>query len=404
MVKFVRKKFPFGGHLPKSCLCEGMSVVKTVAIVGGGVGGTLLANRLARRLAREIEDHEVQLLLFANREVHVYEPGFLFVVTGEREIEHYTRPQKSLVRRGVRLLLEEVQRIDVEKKQLRTARNTYSYDILVIATGARPDFDLVPGMREGAHNFYTVEGSLRLRDALANFEKGRILIVQDLPLKCPVAPIEIFFIIDAYLRSQGRRQNVELIYSHPSPHLHHEPGIAEFIAKRFAARGYTFLPEVRVVEVDPQKRVVRTEKGETHEYDLLIAIPKHRGAPVIEASGLGDTLGFLPTDRYTLKLAGQDDVYVIGDATNIPISKAGSAAHYQAESLVNNIVHRLRGLPETARYDGKLACFLVSDLHESSFIGCDYNTPPRPIPSTELLYWFKGMYNEMYWLTARGLL
>lgn len=378
--------------------------MKRIAILGAGVAGTTIANRLARQLSKEVGNKEAEILLISNTEKHIYQPGFLFVTFNEKEMEHFVRPQKSLVHRNVTLIVDDVEKIDVEKKELSGKKNRYGYDYLVIATGSYPDFSVVPGMEKAAYNFYTSEGAKRLRDRLLTFDQGKVMIVVDVPHKCPVAPLEVSFMLDDYFRKKMVRDKVEIMYTYPIGRVHSIQSVSDWAQPEFEKRKIQYETYFNMESIDPEKKVVKTMDGSEHSFDLLIAIPSHKGAPVILKSGLGDEIGFIPTDRHTLKMAGRDDVYVIGDATNLPISKAGSTAHYEAEVLTRNLVNRVRDLPESVRYTGKVACFIESSLGDASYITFDYEHPPKPAEPSELIHWFKAMYNELYWLTARGLM
>lgn len=379
-------------------------MLKRIAILGGGVGGTTIANRLARQLSKEVGQKEIEILLISNTQKHIYQPGYLFVTFNEKELDHFVRHQNSLVHRNVTMVYDDVEKIDVEKKELSGRKDRYNYDYLIIATGSYPYFSAVPGMEKVAYNFYTPEGAEKLRDRLLTFDHGKVMIVIDVPHKCPAAPLEVTLMLDDYFRRRGVRDKVEIMYTYPIGRLHSLQSVADWAQPEFEKRDIHYETYFNMETIDPQKKVVNTMDGSEHPFDLLIAIPVHKGAPVILNSGLGDELGFIPTDRHTLKMEGRDDVYVIGDATNLPISKAGSTAHYEAEVLTRNLVSRVRGLPETAMYDGKVACFLENSLGDASYITFDYNHPPKPAETSELIHWFKAMYNELYWLTARGLM
>lgn len=379
-------------------------MAKRIAILGGGTAGTTLANRLARKLSHEIRKGDAEVFLISNTDRHIYQPGYLFVAFNEKPLDHFIRPQQSLVHRLVTMVYDEVEKIDVEKKVLLSKRNRYSYDYLVIATGSYPDFDAVPGMKDVTYNFYTPEGAEKLRDRLATFEGGKIMIVIDVPHKCPAAPLEVTLMLDDYFRRRNMRDRVEILYTYPIGRIHSLQPIADWAMPEFEKRNIQYETYFNMESIDPEKKTVHTMDGAEHPFDLLISIPAHKGAPVILNSGLGDETGFIPTDRFTLKMIGQEDVYVIGDATNLPISKAGSTAHYESETLTHNLISRIRGLPETKRYDGRVACFLENSLGDASFILFDYNHPPKPAETSELIHWFKAMYNELYWLTARGFM
>lgn len=377
---------------------------KRVIVLGGGSGGSMAANKLARQLSKEIKNNEVEIIQITNSTKHIYQPGYIFVALNEKNPDHFIRNQSSIAHRNVQLVEDEIVKIDVENKTLKSNNNSYQYDYLVISTGSYPDFNSLPGLQEAASNFYTLDGAIKLRDQLANFEKGTILLTVDVPHKCPAAPVEMIMMLDDYFRKKGNRKDVVLKYTYPIGRVHSLQPVADWATPEFERRGIEFETYFNMEEVKPKEKMAVTMDGEEHPFDILISIPAHKGADVIINSNLGDESGFIDTNRYSLKMNGQDDVYVIGDATNLPISKAGSTAHYQSEVLVKNIINRIKGLPDTATYSGKVACFLESSLEEASMITFDYQTPPDPAQSSDLLHWFKGVYNELYWLNAKGIM
>ncbi|MGM7684853.1 NAD(P)/FAD-dependent oxidoreductase [Cytobacillus sp. Hm23] len=377
---------------------------KRIVIIGAGSGGMMVANKLARQLKDEITEDKVEIQLISNTEQHIYQPGYLYVVFNEKAPEHFIRQQDTLVHRNVHLQFDNIEKIIPEKNMIKSKTTQYSYDVLVIATGSHPNFNSIPGLQEGADNFYTLEGAIKLRDKLVDMKKGKILITIDVPHKCPAAPLELALMLEDYFSKRGIKDDITIKYTYPIGRIHSLQPVSAWAEPEFEKRKIEFESFFNVESVDPQRKVVMTMDGEEHSYDLLVSIPSHEGAPVVVNSGLGDEIGFIPTDRYTLKMAGSDNIYVIGDATNLPISKAGSTAHYQTEVLVPNIVNRVKGLPETHRYNGKVACFLENSLEDASMITFDYHTPPKPVATSDFLHWFKLVYGELYWLNARGIL
>ncbi|MGG3561077.1 FAD/NAD(P)-binding oxidoreductase [Neobacillus rhizosphaerae] len=377
---------------------------KRVVVIGGGSGGMMVANRLARQLGDKVRNGEVEITLISNTEKHIYQPGYMFIAFNEKAPEHFIRKQETLAHRTVQVVYDEVTKIDPEKQKVVSAKYQYLYDYLVIATGSHPDLDSVQGLREGSQNFYTLDGAIKLRDTLAQMEEGKILITVDVPHKCPAAPLEMALMLDDYFRKRGNRDKIEIKYTYPIGRIHSLQPVADWACPTFEKRNILSETFFNLEEVDPKRKVAITMDGTEHSYDLLLSIPAHTGAKVILDSKLGDESGFIPTDRYTLKMIGSDNIYVIGDATNLPISKAGSTAHYQSEVMVTNIANRINGLPETARYNGKVACFLENSLEDASMITFDYQNPPSPAATSDLLHWFKSVYNELYWLNARGIL
>lgn len=378
---------------------------KSVVVVGGGTGGTMVANHIARTMQKEIRRGEVSITQVTDTADHVYQPSFLFVSINHARVEDYTRSQKSLLSSGVNLLVDPATNIDPKSNTVTTASGkTLTYDILVIATGAHPDFTSVPGLAEAADNFYTAEGSEKLRDKLINFTGGKIVTTIDVPHKCPVAPLELIFMLDELYREKGIRDNVDLLYTYPIGRLHSLQPVADWAEPEFESRGINSETFFNVESVDPQKKVINTMEGSEVSFDILISIPAHRGAQVIQDSGLGDEGGFIPTDRHSLRAEGYDNIYVLGDATNLPISKAGSTAHYEADVVAENVIAELRGLMPSHRYDGKVFCFVEAGLNKATYVSFSYSKPPAPTQPTEMIHWFKLAFNEMYWLSARGLL
>lgn len=377
---------------------------KRVIVLGGGSGGSIVANKLARQLNQEIKDNEIKIIQITNNTNHIYQPGYLFIALNEKRPDHFIRNQSTIAHRNVQLIEDEIVKVDVEKKVLTSKNKQYEYDYLVISTGSYPDFDSIPGLEEAASNFYTLDGAIKLRDQLANFEKGTILLTVDVPHKCPAAPLEFILMLDDYFRKKGNRKDVVLKYTYPIGRVHSLQPVADWAEPQFEQRDIQFETYFNLEEVNAKEKLAITMDGEEHPFDILISIPAHKGADVVINSNLGDESGFIETNRYSLKMVGQEDVYVIGDATDLPISKAGSTAHYQSEVLVKNLINRLKGNPDTAVYNGKVACFLESSLDMASMITFDYQMPPAPAQPSDLMHWFKGVYNELYWLNAKGIM
>ena len=380
-------------------------MTETIVVVGGGTGGTVLANRLAADLADEIDAGEVAVKLVTDDPMHTYKPMFLYVAFGEREVGDAQRPQSELLDDRVDLHVERVVDVDTDAKRIeRRDGKTMSYDHLAVATGANVVPEETPGLTEGGHQFYTAEGAERLRDELAAFEAGHLVLsVVGTPHMCPAAPLEFVFMADDWLREQGRREDVDITYTYPIGRAHGLEAIAEWATPRLDDRDITVETFFNATEVDPDERVISTVEGTEMEYDLLVAIPPHSGDDLISAAGLGDD-GWADVDKRTLESERADDVYVLGDSADVPTSKAGSVAHFEAGVVADRIASRVRGRTPTARYDGKTVCFIETGMDEATYVNFGYGDQPDLPDSSRFVHWAKLSYNESYWLTAKGLL
>ena len=379
-------------------------MAKKIVILGGGVAGTIVANQLARKIPGELRSREVSITQIGNTETHTYQPGWLYIPFDLSRPEDLKRPQRSLLDPSIGFVQDTIAKIDVKSQKLTSKEGKeYSYDILVIATGSVPRPDLTPGLAEAGHWFHTEEGSIKLRDALRTFTGGRIVIAMGVPHKCPVAPVEVTLMLDDYLRKRGLREKSEITYTYPVGAVHTIPAVAKWGAQTFDERGIKYETFFNMKEVDTKNKVVHSMEGSQVPFDLLITIPQHRGAQVILDSGLGEG-GWIPTNKETLQMEGTDNVFVVGDTTNLPVSKAGSTAHFSADVLVENVVDLLTGHKPSHKYDGKVFCFIETGRNQASYISFNYTTPPVPPTPTTMVHWMKISYNKMYWLTSRGIL
>lgn len=375
-----------------------------ILIVGGGTGGTVLANNLARRLAVEIRSHKVRLTMLTASDKHLYQPGLLYVAFGQMTPDQLYRDEASLLETSVEFHVDPVVKFQLDQKQVVTkSGKTYEYDILIIATGSRIVPDEVPGLEEGSENFYTVEGAVRLRKRLMDFQGGTIAMVVSLPHKCPVAPVEAMFMLHDFFKARGIRDKVRLRYHYPVNKVHATANVAVWAKPEFDKAGIEYETLFNLKEVDPDKQIVYSEEGTECKYDLLISIPPHRGMETIEQNQMGQA-GWIPTDRFKLTMNGYDNVYVIGDATNIPVSKTGSAAHFEAEVVAENIESLIKTGSAMREYDGKVYCFIEGGFDRATYNAFDYVNLPVLKPPSKSIHWFKMAYNRMYWTTVRGLL
>jgi sulfide:quinone oxidoreductase len=355
---------------------------KQIVILGGGTGGTMTANRLRRRF--DLDEAEIHVVDRDDR--HVYQPGLLFVPFGLARPEEIVRPRGRQLRSGIAFHESEVEAVSVDRAEVSLANGTtLPYDVLVVASGARlqpeeTDGLLGPGWNERAFTFYTPEGAGALAAALERFEGGRMVVnLVDMPIKCPVAPLEFAFLADWYFRERGIRSRVELAYATPLDGAFTKPVASRHLAGLLADKEIELVPEFNAGEVDAVGGKLASYDGRELDFDLLVTVPLHGGAAFVERSpGLGDALGFVPTDRGTLQAAAGPNVFALGDATDLPTSKAGSVTHFEAEVLTENVGRYFRDEEPHAGYDGHANCFIETGFHKALLIDFNYETEPLP--------------------------
>jgi sulfide:quinone oxidoreductase len=374
-----------------------------VVILGGGVGGTLLANVLVHKLKRR----EVDVTVIDETGRHVYQPGWLYVPFGEETPRNLAKSERQLLRGSVNLVTTRAERIDPAAKMITLSDGAViPYDSLVIATGARLAPEAVPGFAEGAHHFYAEEAALALRNALEGFKGGRLVIgVADIPYKCPPAPLEFAFKVEEYLKKRGLREQTEIVFLSPINRVFTIESVSTFVTPMLEERGIKYETFFNTEAIDPATRKVTSLEGSEIDYDLLVMVPPHRGARIVETSGLGDAQGWLPTDRATLEAKGQTDIYGIGDATDIPVSKSGSAAHFEAKVLAERLTAKIRGTTNhVATYDGHVLCFLETGYGKASQLVFDFEHPPHPPAPNAFHHYEKAIFNKVYWyIVPRGI-
>jgi sulfide:quinone oxidoreductase len=379
-------------------------VATRILIVGGGLAGTIVGNGLCRQLGEALGSGKVAITMLGAADMHLYQPGLLYVPFGRIRESELFRDQRKVLDRRVTFFNDPATRIDVAAKSVATqSGRSLGYDFLVIATGSRLRPDSIPGMTEGAHWFYDLDGARKMRDALRDFPGGRVVVNVNVPHKCPVAPLEITFMLREFLAAKGVLAKSRIVYTYPIGRLHALEPVANWTAPEFQRLGIESEVFFNTRSVDPQAKTITSEEGVTLEYDLLVTIPPHSGQQVILDSNLG-VGGWVPTQRHSLLREGSSDVFVVGDTTNLPISKAGSTAHFEADTIVDNLASLLKEDRWARDYDGKVFCFVETGFGNGTYVWFDYTTPPNPGPPSQMLHWFKLAYNRLYWLSARGLL
>jgi len=355
---------------------------KRIVILGGGTGGTLIANRLGRRF--DADEAEIHVVDRDNR--HVYQPGLLFVPFGLTRVDEIVRPRRRQLRSGIVFHEAEIDSVSLDLDRVSLDDGvTLPYDVLVVASGVRLQPEETegmtgPGWNERVFTFYDPAGAAALADALARFDGGRLVVnIADMPIKCPVAPIEFTFLADWYLRQRGIRSRTELLLSTPLDGCFTKPVASEHLTHLLAEKKIELVSEFTVGEIDGVGGKLSSYDGREISFDLLVTIPLHGGAAYVERStGLGDALGFVPTDPRTLQSMFKPNVFVLGDASDIPASKAGSVTHFEGELLERNVARFLRGDPLETTFDGHTNCFIETGFHKALLIDFNYETEPLP--------------------------
>ncbi len=375
-----------------------------ILIVGGGMGGTILANSLARRLTAELKAGKARITMLSASDKHMYQPGLLYLAIGRMTPDELYRDQASLLEPGIEFHVDPVEEFMLDNNRVKTkSGKLVDYDIMVIATGSRMYPEGIPGLAENAELFYTEESALKMFKRLQSFEGGKVVITVGVPHKCPMAPLEITFMLHDYFKDRGLSDKVQLHYTYPINRVHSLENVAKWAAPEMNRLGITYDTFFNLKEVDGANKVLKSEEGTEIKYDLLIAIPAHRGMEVVEKNGLGQN-GWIPTNRTKLNMEGRSNVFVCGDTTNIPISKAGSTAHFEADTLAENIAAVIKMGSPVRDYDGKVFCFIEAGKDRATYAMFNYQNPPDPKAPTKAMHWFKMAYNKLYWISARGLL
>ena len=354
----------------------------TIVVLGGGTGGTMVANRLRRRFGPD----EVEIHVVDRDDAHVYQPGLLFVPFGLAEPAEIVRPRRRQLRNGIVFHEREVAEVWIERDEVLLDDGVVlPYDVLVVATGTRLQPEETEGLGgagwdENVFTFYTPESATALRPALERFTGGRLVVnFVDLPIKCPVAPLEFAFLADWHLRERGIRDQVELVYATPLDGAFTKPVASAHLAGLLAEKQIELVTEFNTGAVEGDRGRLNAYDGRALDFDLLVTVPLHGGAAYVDRSpGLGDALGFVRTDRHTLQSPAKPNVFALGDATDLPISKAGSVTHFEAEILTENVVRHLAGRELEGGYDGHANCFIETGFHKALLIDFNYETEPLP--------------------------
>jgi len=357
--------------------------MKTLLILGAGTAGTIMASTLRNKLPKG----EWTITLVDRAPDHYYQPGYLFMPFGIYTENDVRRPMTRTVPRGIDYREADVDRIDAAANRVLLPDGTeVPYDVLIIATGVHPAPEQVEGMvngdwRKNVHEFYTFEGAKALTERLKSWQGGRLVVhICEMPIKCPVAPLEFTFLADAWLQEKGLREKTEIVYVTPMSGAFTKPVASGILTRLLDEKRISVVHDFAIARVDAEKKSIVSWDEKEVPYDLLVTVPPNMGAEMIDRSGLGDELNYVPTDKHTLQCKAHPNIFVIGDATDCPTSKAGSVAHFESEVLTENILQFIAGQPLRSRFDGHANCFIESG-HGKAFL-LDFNYDQEPVTGT----------------------
>lgn len=387
--------------------------MKRLLILGGGTAGTMVANKLRPRLPKS----EWAITIVDQDTVHYYQPGYLMIPFGIYKPSEIVQPRARFIPDGVELKIGSIDRVvPAENKVLLEDGTELPYDQLVIATGTTPRPDQTPGLvgsewRKSAHEFYTYEGTQALARTLETWPGGRLVVhITEMPIKCPVAPLEFAFLADSFFRKKGMRDKVDIVYVTPLDGAFTKPVASRTLGGMLESRGIKLEADFAIERVDEDARTIVSYDEREIPFDLLVTIPLNMGADYVGRSGLGDQLNYVPVDKQTFLSKAWPNIFALGDAGDIPTSKAGSTAHFAVDVFADNFVHYVRGEPMEQRFDGHANCFIESGDGKALLLDFNYDTEPLPgtfplahvgpfalLREKRLNHWGKLMFKWVYW-------
>ncbi len=393
--------------------------MKKILILGGGTAGTMMSNKLYKALDRQ----EWEITIVDQHKTHYYQPGFLFIPFGIYNKSDVVKPKGDFFPAGVKVIYQEIDRIEGEENRVHlTDGSSLKYDFLVIATGTQTRPDETPGLQgeewyKSIFDFYTVEGAVALQRFFKTWEGGKLVMcIAELPFKCPVAPIEFVCLAEAYFTGKGIRDKVDITYVTPLPGAFTKPIATKMLSQLMDDKNIKVVPEFYLESVDNEKQVIKSYDEVEIPFDVLTIVPVNMGSEMIERSGLGDDMNYVETDKETLQSKKFENIFILGDAANIPTSKAGSVAHFAAEILFENMMNAFESRPPTAKFDGHANCYIETGYGKGALIDFNYDTEPLPgtfplpgigpfglLKNTKINHYGKMMFRWIYWhILLRG--
>ncbi|GET26776.1 oxidoreductase [Prolixibacter sp. NT017] len=379
----------------------------------------MMANKLRKALDRD----EWEITIVDKHRTHYYQPGFLFIPFGIYNKQDVVKPKADFIPPGVKMVFSEVDKVEAEENKVRLADGSVLlYDYLILATGTETRPDETPGLvdklwRKEIFDFYTVEGAVELQKFFKQWEGGKlVLAITELPYKCPVAPIEFVCLADAYFTEKGIRDKVDITFVTPLAGAFTKPIATKMLSELLAEKNIKVVPDFYLEKVDNEKKTIVSYDEQEIPFDVLTIVPMNMGNSVIERSGLGDDMNYVPTDKHTLRSEKYENIFVLGDAANLPTSKAGSVAHFAADILFENLMSAIEGRPLMAKFDGHANCYIETGFGKGALIDFNYDTEPLPgtfplpgvgpfglLKNTKINHYGKVMFRWMYWhILLRG--
>ncbi len=387
--------------------------MKKLVILGAGTGGTIMSNKLRKVLDRS----EWEITLVDQHQTHYYQPGFLFIPFGIYTRQDVMKPKADFIPAGVKLIYNAIDRVDPQNnKVLLEGGKVLPYDFLIISTGTRTVPEETPGLKDmlwykDIFDFYTIEGAVALGERFRGWEGGNLVMsIAEMPFKCPVAPLEFVFLADHYFHEIGLREKVNIKFVTPLPGAFTKPRSSKMLGELMKEKNIEVIPEFYIERIDNEKKEIVSYDEQKIPFDILTIVPVNMGSEMVLRSGLGDDLGFIPTDKFTLRSEKYENIFVLGDAANIPTSKAGSVVHFASEVVYENILNAIEGRELMAKFDGHSNCYIETGFGKGSIIDFNYDTEPLPgtyplpgigpfglLQNTKMNHYGKVLFRWIYW-------
>ncbi len=387
--------------------------MKKLLILGAGTAGTMMLNKLNAVLDKS----QWQITIVDQFETHYYQPGFLFIPFGIYKRKDVIKPKRDFFPTGANVIVSEIEKIEPKENRVILKNNiVLSYDLLIIATGAKIKPEETEGLKgelwqKNVFDFYTIEGACALSNFFKHWKGGKLVLnITEMPIKCPVAPLEFVFLADSYFTEKGIRDKVDINFVTPLPGAFTKPKASEILGDFLDKKNIKLTPDFNIARVDNEGKKIVSWDERVVDFDVLVTIPTNMGDEAIARSGMGNELNFVPTDKQTLQSLDYKNIFVIGDATDLPSSKAGSVAHFQADILLENILSVIEGREPQEKFDGHANCFIESGFGKGILIDFNYDTEPLPgkyplpgigpfslLEETKMNHYGKVMFRWMYW-------